>query len=231
MAGAIQSVVAAPLDALQARFHPGDVLDGKYKNMWQYGQTKLREIGARGVFAGWGFSFVKDSIGYAAFFAIFEYIKAQSYYAFVTKYYGSFQTRSEMPLRESSANLIITPHFTIEPAFLMLAGVSASIAQQAIQHPITMIQAIHYLHASHPSNSPPLPPSAAYQRTYRRCLVHARRSGGWRRWLFRGFFINSVKQVPSTSAGLVIFELVRRRYGSATETVRIRKDGYDILLN
>lgn len=42
--------------------------------------------------------------------------------------------------------------------------------------------------------------------------------------------MNTIKQVPSTSAGLVIFELVRRRYGSEAEAVKIKKDGYDILL-
>ena len=42
--------------------------------------------------------------------------------------------------------------------------------------------------------------------------------------------MNTIKQVPSTSAGLVIFELVRRRYSSEAEAVKIKKDGYDILL-
>jgi hypothetical protein len=36
--------------------------------------------------------------------------------------------------------------------------------------------------------------------------------------------------VPSTSAGLVIFELVRRRFGMGEE-VKISEDGYDILLS
>ena len=42
--------------------------------------------------------------------------------------------------------------------------------------------------------------------------------------------MNTIKQVPSTSAGLVVFELVRRRYGNEAEAVKIKKDGYDILL-
>ena len=56
--------------------------------MWQYGRTKLHEIGLRGVLAGWGLSFAKDSVGYAAFFATFEYVKAQAYFAFISSYYG-----------------------------------------------------------------------------------------------------------------------------------------------
>ena len=58
----------------------------------------------------------------------------------------------------------------------------------------------------------------------------AKRLGGWRIWLYRGFVMNIVRQVPSTSAGPVIFELVRRRYADESEAVRIETDGYDILL-
>ena len=49
--------------------------------------------------------------------------------------------------------------------------------------------------------------------------------------MYRGFIINTMKQVPSTSAGLIVFELVRRKYGSQIEAVRIKKDDYDILLS
>jgi hypothetical protein len=50
------------------------------------------------------------------------------------------------------------------------------------------------------------------------------------RWLYRGFLRSSIRQVPSTSAGLVIFELMRRKYATAADTVLIEKDGFDILL-
>lgn len=33
-AGAIQSFIAAPLDALQVRFQAAEMLEGKYSNMW-----------------------------------------------------------------------------------------------------------------------------------------------------------------------------------------------------
>lgn len=36
VAGGIQSVVAAPFDALQTRFRTSDILEGKYKTMWHY---------------------------------------------------------------------------------------------------------------------------------------------------------------------------------------------------
>lgn len=226
------------------RFNSSDLLDGHHQNMWQWGRHKLMEIGVRGIFSGWGLSFLKDSFGYGAFFATFEYVKAQSYYAFVTRYYGflnvntlSHSTRRG-PDRDDGA-LTIRPHFALEPAFLMFAGISASIMQQAVQHPLNLIQNLHYGRLESLDYQAKLQLSGrqmldnyyrAYEKTFEQCQVLARRSGGWRKWLYRGFFVNTLKQVPSTSAGLVIFELVRRMYGNDAEAVRIEKDGYDILL-
>ena len=215
-AGSIQSAVAAPLDALSVRFRTSEVLSGRYKTMWQYGRSKLHEIGPRGVFAGWGLSLIKDSFGYAAFFATFECVKAQIYYAFITKYYGDLQGHLLAPilkpsLDETGSVDVIKPHFAIEPTFLMLAGIAASIGQQVIQHPLTLIQNIHYKSLVYLDRQAKIdqPKSAmlrsyykAYNRTYEQCVVHARRSGSWRRWLYEGFLVNAIKQVPSTSAGL-----------------------------
>ena len=139
-AGAIQSVVAAPLDALSVRFRTSDILSGRYTTMWQYGQSKLREIGR------------------------------------------------SLDILDKQAKIE-------QPKSAMLRSYWA-----------------------------------AYQKTYQQCTVYAQRSGGLRRWLFKGFLWNTLKQVPSTSLGLIIFELVRRRYGIETEAIRIEKDGYQIQL-
>ena len=72
----------------------------------------------------------------------------------------------------------------------------------------------------------------AYQETLADCAAEAAAEGQkLTRWLYRGFWWNTIRQVPSTSAGLIIFELIRRKYGIGTEEVRITKDGYDILLS
>ena len=42
--------------------------------------------------------------------------------------------------------------------------------------------------------------------------------------------MGTLRQVPSTSAGLIVFEILRRKYALDEEEVRIHKDGYDILL-
>lgn len=243
-AGAVQSVVAAPLDALSVRFRTSEIVSGKYKNMWQYGRSKLHAIGPRGVFAGWGLRCIKDTIGYGAFFAAFEYVKAQAYYDFLTMYYGGLRGQSLTPRPGAKVDTkesinTIKPHYAIEPMFLMSAGITASFAQQVFQHPLSLVQNVHFRALAQLDKEAGInqPKSAmlrnyfsAYRKTYHRCLVFARRDGGWRRWLYKGFWWNTVKQVPSTSAGLVIFELMRRRYGNEAEAVKIGKDGYNILL-
>ncbi|TKA42298.1 hypothetical protein B0A49_11394, partial [Cryomyces minteri] len=133
VAGTFQSVVAAPLDALQIRFQTSDMLEGQYKSMWDYARHKLHSIGVRGVFAGWGLSFVKDSFGYGIFFATFEFIKSQAYYAFVTRYYGrqepvfTFHRRRSTIRDDEDGNPTIRPHYALEPSFILFAGILASI--------------------------------------------------------------------------------------------------------
>lgn len=211
--------------------------------MWHYGKHKLQQIGGRGVFAGWGLSFLRDSLGYAVFFSSFEYIKSQAYYSFVTGYYGSLRAQNVATQQSSQPENhdvpLIKPHYTLEPCFLMLAGIAASVAQQVIQHPLSLIQDIHVARLEYLDHQASLHPSRdrmlrlyylAYQETYKRCKRRALRAGGWSRWLYRGFGRSALRQVPSTSAGLVIFELVRRRYAILAEPLYIQKDGYEILL-
>ncbi|ROW17604.1 hypothetical protein VPNG_00833 [Cytospora leucostoma] len=270
LAGSLQSVIAAPLDAIQARFERGgkgpEIINdahGRPQSMWSFSSDKLREIGVRGIFAGWGLSFAKDSLGSGIFFSTFEYIKAQSYYSFVAWYYGELsmdvvnilQRRRPSEVKHDLHPKTIQPHYAIEPAFLMLAGIGASVAQQVVIHPLTHIQMEHWEHLEHLDEQSrkirkyqdtKVPKTKwrwkmfrayyrAYQETLKQCMSEAKAQEGnsphaFRRWVFRGFWWSTLRQVPSTSAGLVIFELVRRKYGMGGEPVRINKDGYDILL-
>lgn len=187
---------------------------------------------------------LKDSFGYGCFFATFEYVKAQGYYAFVKSYYGGLSPYRHGPIlppktRNQEGTILIKPHYAIEPTFLMLAGISATIAQQFITYPVSLVQSIHYgsmarLHFPALNHRPRLQPRhnffKSYAKTFGRFWVLAKSMGGWRRWLWKGFFLNTIKQVPSTSAGLVIFELVRRRYGTETQALSIEENGFKILL-
>ncbi|KAK2604784.1 hypothetical protein N8I77_007684 [Diaporthe amygdali] len=270
LAGSIQSVAAAPLDAIQARFERGGKgpemisdSNGRPQSMWSFSYAKLREIGLRGIFAGWGLSFAKDSLGSGVFFCTFEYIKAQSYYSFVAWYYGQLSEdvvnvlsrRRPTDGKDNQRLKTIQPHYAIEPAFLMLAGMGASIAQQVIIHPLTHVQMEHWEHLEYLDSqsrkyrkyqNSKAPGEKwrwkmfrayyhAYKETWSKCVEESKSQEGngpnaLRRWLFRGFWWNALRQVPSTSAGLVIFELVRRKYGMGGDAVRINRDGYDILL-
>jgi len=248
LAGTVQSVIAAPLDALQVRFQATEFVDGKYKNMWQYAHRKTKEIGARGIFAGWSLSFLRDSFGNAAFFATFEFVKGQCFYSFISNLYGhwgkltGFQRDVIRAQEPRAGNPVIKPHYMIEPTFILLAGMAASITQAVIQYPISRVQEIHYgrlvwidshrtAEKSGAGRTRVLSLYAsAYRKTLKQCLAIARREGGLRRWLYRDFLMGTVRQVPSTSAGLIVFEVFRRKYGNDQEVVRIEKDGYDILL-
>ncbi|KAI1622155.1 mitochondrial carrier domain-containing protein [Exophiala viscosa] len=249
-AGSIQSVLAAPLDALQVRFEQrGDAY--QHKTMWQYGKGKLHEIGLRGIFAGWGLSFLKDSFGSGIFFSTFEYVKAQGYYNFVRWYYGALgdvdveklaQRRGSVAT-QAQPTAVIRPHYALEPAFLMFAGMSASVAQQFMLYPLSTLQTLHYerledldkkavqLHRDGGASRGRMLRAYyhAYQTTWKAAKTQAV-GVGMRNWLFRGFWWFTIRQIPSTSAGLVMFELIRRKYGLAGGEVRITKDGYDILL-
>ncbi|KAK5996069.1 hypothetical protein PT974_04496 [Cladobotryum mycophilum] len=292
LAGSIQSVLAAPLDALQARYDHRDMTArdsaGRPRSMWAFGGEKLREIGLRGIFAGWGLSFAKDSLGCAVFFSTFEYVKAQSYYRFVTWYYGGLDSdiidllATKRPAKQQPGEkndddddgrgkgfTVIRPHYALEPMFLLLAGISASFAQQLLLHPLTHLQVKHWDHLEeldekaaklrasraatqlHPDQSQPQKHHhhqqqqqqhrpfrmlrayyRAYQETWAGCTAEAASEGlKLGKWLYRGFWWNTIRQVPSTSAGLIIFELIRRKYGFGAEEVRINQDGYDILLH
>lgn len=59
LAGGVQSVVAAPLDALVVRFNVADMLEGERMSIYAWSKTKLREIGMTGVFSGFTLSFLK----------------------------------------------------------------------------------------------------------------------------------------------------------------------------
>lgn len=226
--------------------------------MWGFSAAKLREIGLRGCFAGWGLSFAKDGMGSAVFFSVFEFVKAQGFYSFVRWYYGALEEDTVMLLsrkrpvgqQEEDPRMptLIRPHYAIEPAFLLLAGMGASLAQQVVLHPLSHVQAEHWERlegldaearrlrrearlSAPPSNTMFRAYRDAYRTTWVECMAEARTAGlSMRQWLYRGFWWNTIRQVPSTSAGLIIFELFRRKYGGGDQ-VRINRDGYDILLN
>ncbi|KAG2160549.1 hypothetical protein D6C86_01102 [Aureobasidium pullulans] len=246
-AGAFQSVIAAPLDALTIRFKTTDLTQGTYKNMWDYASRKLQAIGARGAFAGWGLSFVKDAFGYGLFFGTFEYVKSQLFYEYVSHWYSRYGLLSMFHkhqidlqrITDQEDRPVIKPHYLMEPSFILLAGATASVLQQVVAHPLTRIQELHFqrlatldeLLQTRPGRLDTMQLYArAYQKTWIQAGKRATKSGGWLRWLYQDFWMTTLRQVPSTSAGLIMFEIFRRKYGMGEDAVKIPKDEYDILL-
>jgi hypothetical protein len=192
------------------------MLEGRYKNMWQYSFQKIREIGLRGIFAGWSMSFVKDATSCALFFSTFEYVKAQLYFQCLPVIYGIGNRQDKWDPTP------IKPHYLLEPTFLLLGGAAATFAQQAVQFPMSQLQNIHFARLESLDYAASLEPSPrrlwhmyyhAYIVTYEQAKRQALMLGGWRKWLYKDFVWSTLRQTPSTSAGLIVFEIVRRKYG------------------
>jgi hypothetical protein len=184
--------------------------------MWAYGKGKLQEIGPKGIFAGWGLSFLKDSLGSGLFFMAFETVKSQAYLKFVTMYYGSLEPwvvnslllDKGKPGATENRTPVIKPHYAVEPGFLMLAGVAASVAQQTVLYPLGKIQNLHYEQLEWLDQQSEKPKQSqsrgrmvrayyhAYQQTWQQCNLQAASTGGMQRWLFKGFWWTTLRNVP-----------------------------------
>lgn len=189
--------------------------------------------GGRGANGGGG----KESLGYGLFFGSFEFVKQQAYFSYLTWYYSN---HGLIDLSPSPHHNVIRPHYALEPIFLLLAGASASITQQLVQHPLSKIQSVHYARLESIDYLKKLehsPLSAlkmyrrSYKKTYEQCLKQATQAGGWRQWLWMGLIMNTLRQIPSTSAGLFVFEIFRRRYSEQQEGVTIEFADRTILLS
>ena len=261
--------MAAPIDALHTFFQKHEKTPQEAgRAVGTRGRQILRKLSLREVFAGWPIALVKDSLSAAIFFSTFEYIKAQAYYRFIEVYYasGSLWTESISDsqqaqqkqqelhqLLDASLPHSTKPHYIIEPSFLLLAGVAASIAQQTVIYPLNKLQGHHsstapitafsrqaslpsYRHtyqlwksfASFPvlsnhvstikstDNSSYFNPNVTFNSNSAfksRLRFRFTSTIKFLRWLYGGFWLHSIRQTPATSAGLIVFELVRRKYG------------------
>lgn len=60
LAGAAQSLVAAPMDSLKIKFQVQDMAHGgKHKSMWEFATSTLRELGLKTVYRGFALTLVK----------------------------------------------------------------------------------------------------------------------------------------------------------------------------
>lgn len=217
LAGGMQSLVAAPIDAIWTRFSAAEVLSNlSNTSMWTYGMKKLREIGYTGVFAGFTLSFLKEAGGYALYFSTFELIKSTWYQNFVKFWYP----------KETLADTKRPGGRALYPTFVLFAGAAASVALQVVQYPLGKIQKLHIirLEAVEQINNPhhlykPYKVmrelAFAYYKTFKQVdRLRIKTAGGsWLVWLYGGFWRNTIMSLPGSSIGLMVFEIMRVRYG------------------
>ncbi|KAK9473472.1 mitochondrial carrier domain-containing protein [Dipodascopsis tothii] len=220
VAGAAQSLAAAPIDAIFTRFSVHELLDrengGRHKSMWQYCYDKLREVGPRGVFAGYTLSLAKEGLGYGVFFASFETLKQT-----LLRREAPAAPADDGP-RSLSKTIRQKSSAARYPALVLVSGAAAAVMLQAVQFPLGRLQSLHLTILEGIDH-------AAYRRSARGAVqlyVHAygelyrqacrlKDVGGarsWPRWLYKGFLRSTVSMLPSTSIGLFVFEIMRIRF-------------------
>lgn len=237
IAGAAQSLAAAPVDAIYARLSAAEMLNGSHQNLWQYGLFKLREVGLVGVFAGYGFSLVKESIGFAFYFSTFEVVKTKGYnltYRLISNYRRtkqylsnrlSFFTGGEQKEIDEDLVRLERTRLTkiLKSSFVLLAGASAAFSLLAVQYPLSKIQSVHLsrlealdvYNASRKSNRPFITLYYnSYIDTYHQVVKIKKKSKmTWMQLGYRGFIRNALTTIPATSVGLLVFEIMRTKLG------------------
>ncbi|KAH3683843.1 hypothetical protein WICPIJ_005217 [Wickerhamomyces pijperi] len=238
IAGVVQSLTAAPIDAIYARSSANEILSGKYTNLWTFAAKKLHEIGLQGVFAGYGFSVVKESLGFGFYFCIFETVKNQWFYnardAYVSmRYYHSclFNWNKETK-EEYYANFVDTHRFRIlKTSFMFTAGILASLTLQIIQYPLSKLQRIHYsrLEALDVFNHRDTKSSHhakvfnLYYNTYMNTFdyiayLRSKSNLTWREWSYKGFKRHALGTIPATTLALLTLEVLRGYLASEVES-------------
>ncbi|KAF9113603.1 hypothetical protein BGX27_001193 [Mortierella sp. AM989] len=101
LAGAAQSLVAAPMDSLKVKFQVQDMAcGGKHKSMSEFAISTLKELGLKTVYRGYVLTLVKDSLACGLFFGVFEWVKQQGYYYFIDELYGIRDDLESLKARE-----------------------------------------------------------------------------------------------------------------------------------
>lgn len=209
VAGAVQSFAAAPIDAIVTRFNVSDMIESDHEALWKYGWAKLKDIGFSGVFSGFTVSLLKESLGFSLYFATFEAIKGPWYRKFVRCFYTDKDK---------------DPGKFVFPSFVLFAGMMSTFSLQAVHYPMGKIQKLHLirLEALDLSNRVEHKPSwPLYFRAYKKTFNHIHKKlrirdagGSWYRWLYGGFWRSTLMALPSTSIGLIVFEIMRLRYNA-----------------
>lgn len=194
--------------------------------MWHYCLSTLKDIGLKPVFGGFFLSAMKESLAMGAFFGSFEFVKNQGYYSFLRLIYG----KNHLSLYTNSSDNKAKhkqPYWLIAPTFLVLSGLTASVAHTSMHFPLSKIQEIHLARLESTDyrnkyeqkfrNRTAIGIYAAeYWKTAKQCSFVAAKHGGWGNWLFKGIVSTAIRGAPATSLGLVIFESFRSHFAGTS---------------
>jgi len=204
--GAAQTLISAPLLTLQARFTSSS---SPIQSLWSYTYTTIKTLGLRSTYSPLPLSLLKESLSYGLFFGVFEFVKQQGYYKYLDFYYGSHRPVSSTSLIRPNEK---KPHWSLAPAFVLLAGTTASIAYSAVSYPMQKIQQAKF---KVPTSYRQFLASPSVIRTFTPTLVQVIRNGG----LYRGFLLHALRMIPGSSVALIIFEGVRRKFAPDGEGI------------
>ena len=204
--GAAQSLVSAPLLTLRTHFWSRST---PMRSLWAFAYSTFRQLGLQSIYSPLRSSLVKESLSYGLFFGVFEFVKQQGYYQFLDLYYGGHRPISSMAFMSANEQ---KPHWSLSPAFVIIAGTSASLAHSLVSFPMQKIQEARH---AVPVSYREIISSPSKLRLYKQSVWQIIKDGG----LYRGFFWKSVTLIPGSSIALIIFEAVRRKFAPGGERI------------
>ncbi|AOA63153.1 hypothetical protein PP7435_CHR3-0834 [Komagataella phaffii CBS 7435] len=227
LAGAAQSLVAAPIDAIYARSNASEIIGGKNDNLWIYGLHKLKTSGFLGVFAGYSLSLVKESTSFAIYFTTFEAIKNRGYRITENTMERIDRMKNSLLGRPQGDTVKTKSENILRTTFILLAGASAACSLLAVQYPFSKVQSIHLarLEALDIFNENSWDKKSKFRLYYRSYLdtfhqlvsLHEKSKLSWTRWFYKGFVRNALTTIPATSVGLLVFEILRQKLSDEIE--------------
>jgi len=215
-AGAAQAMVATPLDNLAMRFD-AEILKDRDQNLWKYSRDTLWRIGPRAAYGGITLNLVKESASFSLFFGTFEMIKGPVY----RKYRDWWQSPGYFHPEGRPKSRVLYP------TFILMAGSLAACSLQLVNYPLSKFQRLLSLRmqaidAAHPKRAGLVNfvdqgwqfYAQAYYKTFEqmRSIIASQAKGSTLKWLYSGALRYTLVAMPSTSIGLLVFEILRVRY-------------------
>lgn len=233
IAGGVSSMLASPLDALYSRSTYSELVKGKIDRggIWVFAWEKLKQVGPMGIMAGFWLNFVKESVGFGAYFAIFESVKNYGYFtakSIVDTFSSISQNSRELLGLEKEKQEVGNGERVLRLSFVLLAGASAGYALMGIQYPINKIQKVHLARLealdlfTEGSRAETSRWFKLYYHSYTQtwdilCQKKTQSGLKWSRFLYKGFHNFALANIPATSIGLLIFEIGREKLSNEFE--------------